>query len=763
MKSLCFEREKAPEALQEHKTYHRMLLALGAVARRLLDAGRKEEADDIVMRLEGWLGLHDPWLFRTKRSTMTETEVLDDDRWRVILLGSLGNAGLDQSFEMIVSHVNTTNSQWVKRAGIHALRKYQHEKAAHLMLKTALYDDDEKVRYEALLQYQAHPKATIAPLYRQQGAVNGSVFEVDPRYVGIRDTEAHDRHRRGIFDKLKFTLASPDVDWVKMIGSTTIGASFGLTMSNALDFQIEPLSGHMRVNIHDEAYARIHLGFMGFNLDFFLARICFKGGSAYNLNMLQEYGVDNLKKLVELYDAVKGDAAGAIGKGLDLFRDIVSGEFSFADMVEGFRRSLEELPDKVVSVGKKASDAMEVLGQLEEKQLPPFAKPARNVVLKVTNLYNEIKSSVLSFYNQLMETVTIIIPRAGKMIYKAIKAIIDSFRTFNKDPKQAISTVAGNVITIGLEVRNLVSAINKTKHALFATIKQPPDWMDLGSKVVEIVEAGTEAKAALQQGGEKWIKEVLKWKRDPVDEFSNGKTNMTEMRQEVVTMMTDIVDDVLAPLEPLKKLGGEFLDTFQKVVELANSVKEAYNTLKEGYRTARSLIDRVFGPKCDTDFPRTLRLAGGGCNGHGNYPSELKNGNEYVHEGIDVTISTGNDVVAPFGGNIMLSDNPYEVIIMPNAGSLMETEVIITNIDPDSSLNIQHPSDPTYVDNPVSAGQKIGVAANSPCGGNEHIHFSLRRKGGYVDPTHYLGSGYRRFLCGCKNVTTTRWCLSSRL
>ena len=38
----------------------------------------------------------------------------------------------------------------------------------------------------------------------------------------------------------------------------------------------------------------------------------------------------------------------------------------------------------------------------------------------------------------------------------------------------------------------------------------------------------------------------------------------------------------------------------------------------------------------------------------------------------------------------------------------------------------------------MSAGQPIGEVANSPCGGNAHIHFSMRRDGGYIDPTRYL-------------------------
>ena len=62
-----------------------------------------------------------------KRETMTEMEQVDHDHNKVILLDTLGNAGLDISYEYIVSHLNTTNSQWVKRAAVHNLRVYGHK------------------------------------------------------------------------------------------------------------------------------------------------------------------------------------------------------------------------------------------------------------------------------------------------------------------------------------------------------------------------------------------------------------------------------------------------------------------------------------------------------------------------------------------------------------------------------------------------------------------------------------------------------------
>lgn len=50
---------------------------------------------------------------------------------------------------------------------------------------------------------------------------------------------------------------------------------------------IAPTEGHLNVQVHDEAYARVHVGVLGFNYDFFVARVCFKGSTEYNINILQ--------------------------------------------------------------------------------------------------------------------------------------------------------------------------------------------------------------------------------------------------------------------------------------------------------------------------------------------------------------------------------------------------------------------------------------------------------------------------------------------
>lgn len=48
----------------------------------------------------------------------------------------------------------------------------------------------------------------------------------------------HERSRRSVWDGLKFRLEAPSVDWRKHIGTTDIGASFGVIMLNFLDLGI---------------------------------------------------------------------------------------------------------------------------------------------------------------------------------------------------------------------------------------------------------------------------------------------------------------------------------------------------------------------------------------------------------------------------------------------------------------------------------------------------------------------------------------------
>ena len=50
---------------------------------------------------------------------------------------------------------------------------------------------------------------------------------------------AHSRNKRGILDAaFEFSLEVPGVDWRKTVGSTQLGAAFGVIMLNNFDLRI---------------------------------------------------------------------------------------------------------------------------------------------------------------------------------------------------------------------------------------------------------------------------------------------------------------------------------------------------------------------------------------------------------------------------------------------------------------------------------------------------------------------------------------------
>ena len=58
---------------------------------------------------------------------MSEQELEDEDSRRVVLLEALGNVAMPACYRHIVSHLNSSGSQWIRRTALHALRHYDHD------------------------------------------------------------------------------------------------------------------------------------------------------------------------------------------------------------------------------------------------------------------------------------------------------------------------------------------------------------------------------------------------------------------------------------------------------------------------------------------------------------------------------------------------------------------------------------------------------------------------------------------------------------
>ncbi|CAC5401161.1 unnamed protein product [Mytilus coruscus] len=702
MEDICFHPEKYPASLYVGSFYDGVMLALGAAARKLYDSGEKERAKSITSKINKLLGLHDPWLYRQKRSIQTEIEEEEYDKKHVILLETLGNAAIDHSYEYIVSHINATNSPWIKRAGVHALRKYDTEVAAKEILKISNKDDSEEVRHEASLAYQVHPR------YR-------------------KSAESHNMHnieKRSFFDGLQFRLEAPSVDWRRVLGSTDIGGSFGFIMSNYLALKIAPLSGHLKVSVHDEAYTRLHLGIIGTNIDIMQARLCFKGETSYNINILQEDEVKIIVKLATRFDEAIPSIIGGINTGIRMIKDLIEGKINLNDLVLSFVESLVLLPNRVAHLRSIAMKATKKIGEYDPSEMPSFMKPVEHLVFRVQKFLGNLKSDVLVFFNQLYETVTVIVPENARIIYKSLVEIVDGIRTIIKDPPGAIAKVGKGAIQIYMSVMNLIETKDKIQEALFSLKDSKLYWLDL-TEIDDIVDLSETVMTSVTDKSKAWVNENVE--EDSVSLFTKGKMTVREVRQNVVDEIRATVDELVSSLQGLTGFADSFLTKYKEFFSLVKSIKEAYTILKEGYEKAMSTIASIFGPGAHPSFPNITRLKGSGCDYDGFYPA----GNE---GGVDLEIEPGAEVIAPFSGFARLSDNENEVIIKATGGFVRDIDIVIRNIKPNS--NILHPDDELYIEQRVGAGEPIGVATQSIC--ENHIKVLFIKDGGSVDPTGFM-------------------------
>ncbi|XP_035696858.1 uncharacterized protein LOC118430255 [Branchiostoma floridae] len=239
LEELCFATKIEFEDPKDEWIVHSTaVLILGVVADRLKETD-KERAKSLVGKLEDSVGIHDPWHHRHLRSTLTDDEINKHYHHKATLLESLGNAEFDSSFDHLLSYINNTDSPpLLRRSALSAIRKYDHHEAASLLLDSALFDEEEHVRYHAALQYQRHPKA-LNLLKIKQSMANGSI-SID-HYLDDLERNSHLRQRRGvkgIFDPIELCLNLPGIDWQKKIGTNDIGAEFGLVVRNIFDFNI---------------------------------------------------------------------------------------------------------------------------------------------------------------------------------------------------------------------------------------------------------------------------------------------------------------------------------------------------------------------------------------------------------------------------------------------------------------------------------------------------------------------------------------------
>ena len=442
-----------------------------------------------------------------------------------------------------------------------------------------------------------------------------------------------------IFDKLSFHIQTPSFTWKKEVGTDNFGASMGLIIENMIDLNIKPLSGNFLIRIHDEAYFVANLGYVGVHFEVFRARVCFRGHISYNLNILQELGINSFSELTHIYDDTIGAVVKAISNATTIFKRAFGEKINIKHIFHDLVGNVSQLPFLIESLVVSPT-LRRILEQLKEL---PFIQKGIKLVDEVKSLYNDVRSDVLMFYQEIADCVTITLPWVGGTIRSAVVTIIKSIKHFFRNPLISIRDVIVSIF----QLRSAFDAVIDCKDALLNAMKfrgaHIRGWMDLLNRLKEIYNTTKQEKDLIIQEA----KDFSEIRNISSFEHATG-LNLTTLRLKAFHDLKKALEEFIEPFEPLLSILQPFVDAFTSVVNVIKTAIHAYDILKEAYEKIKDLIERLFGPKFHRKFPKLI-LVTDGCDHCGFYPTTSGNSKIYK-KGIQLKVTKGEVLVAPTSG-----------------------------------------------------------------------------------------------------------------
>ncbi|CAH1802680.1 unnamed protein product [Owenia fusiformis] len=702
-----------------YKVKNRAVLTLGSIAKTFtkhnVDMGKR-----IIDKLHSHLGYHDEASHRVIRSAMSERELDSHLHQKAGLIHAIGNAADESSFPYVLSYISHSDTpSLLKRSAVQALRHYNMDEAAHHILSVALTDPEPHVRHQASIQYWMHPHSVDVQEIRNivhLGYRNTSLHKK------AEDMSVRHRQKRGInplsYKLIDINIELPGIDWRKQIGTDDIGAKFGLLIKNVMSLQVEPLRGHFLVDIHDMVYAKGVLKFLGFDLDFVLAEVCFNGEVKYGLNIFQEFGFDDAQKLVQLYDVIANKVIGNIKRVIQRFDAMMKRhqKISISDVFDVIINAIKDVP-KNLNLDTFFDNALKQFGKYNG--LPDDVVKIKEAIERTNTVIMDIKKAILEFYNSISDAVEIALPWAAQQVEEALVNAAQSVKDLLRSPKTAVATVAKSVMQIEMAIKTIYDAKRRVENACFFLKDEKPYWWDLKTVVMGIIE-DIRMSIGLLRNVQEWTNKAES-SDDEIDSFY--QIDAKQMRKQILTELLTSLLGIEIGLGPLADVLLPFIQTFQDVITCVQDITEALRGLKEGYELTKSLIDNVFGPKISKRFPRKY-LQSKSC-GDGFYPSTQRS--RYMYSGAQLQVSVGSAIVVPFSGRLYVTSNK-EVII--HVQEMKDTELILVNVAVSSKKH----------NTTVYKGEHLGKVKRVSGCQDGHIHFVLKKIGteDIIDPSRYF-------------------------
>ncbi|CAC5398107.1 unnamed protein product [Mytilus coruscus] len=705
-------------------TQKRACLTLGALAKNLKDIENDTEAQRIVEKFETWLGIHNEEEFkeivkpRERRSIGRKYHDRDNHvALKRSLIHVLGNAGHPRSLQHITSYMelNKANPE-LRRAATQALRQFTcNESAAHL-LRSTLFDSEDVVRNSAYEIYVEHPESKQLTK-EQEDAVLAQHYTY-PIVTRVRRGTIAD-----ILKALSFHLGMPKFDWSKTVG--------------------KPFKGKFELKVDNLAFAEVNVGLIGRKFDIFRVSLCYKKKVEYDLNVLKDFGFDDIQNVAtvfdRLYDMIIDPIVEAVKTILELIEMVK--EMTFVQLVKEIIQIFKNLPDIIHDIVESVVTAY---NKLIDYDGYPLIDRFKKVVNRVKTFINDIKSDVLGFYHSIADAMTVTLPFVAHEMGEGFILIKDSWK-FWENPVQSFNGIEMALLKFKLAVATFIEAKNRIMDSCFFAKGQTPYWFH---PVVEI-------KGILAD-----LKDIHNMTKGEIHDIYHNPTASSSLSPDMITdgfnvngskrfiqeTIKGVVEEVNSTLSGVINLAKPFWEKISHLMDMFKKIKHAYTFLRDVYHKGKYYMQKLFGSKFHRNFPKIPASCGAKC-GCGKYPRDNKG-----RKGVDLAFKPAyQNVVNPFHGIVhRISDS--EVLVRPSRADLAMYEVVVSGFELD--MVIDEGKRGTF----IKAGKRIGVSTKLTECDTNFLFVSMRKRPNntesisglpadsysYIDPAPYLKKRFPR-------------------
>ncbi|XP_062572081.1 uncharacterized protein LOC134234050 [Saccostrea cucullata] len=715
------------------KTHKHACLALGTLIRIFRNNSEHDEkTDHLLDSLQKWLTPHNQTHYKemyNKRRSRRPVDKFDGEVHnytysKMVLIHASGNSGQARDYLLTYMRPGEGDNSW-RRAAIIGMRHFSCTESSVALLDLLVNDESSLVRQQAMEYFEKHPLSKRSlPQHRDIILSRNYSYQTLMRVKrGILDVKFKD----GFF----FAMRLPGIQWSKQMGNSALGAGIGLILTNELEIEIKPLSGHAMLNVYDDAYAKVMVGWLGIEQYLFRAHACYRGHAGYDINILKDFGVNGIQDLATIFDRI-------VKTVVDPVKDAIK---AFKDIIQLFDKGVDYIVNKIIELVKNFPLILENIIQNVIKAVMkvieyggvPWIDQIKKIIIKARYFVEDVKEDLTEFYSTIADAITVTLPYVAKKLFDSVASIVSALKNFLSNPVQSVTVFGKSVLDIKLAIGMFLDVKNKVVESLSFLKGGTPFWVDYWEDFKEILGDVKDLFGLLFDKKESPSTEEFE------DELSTALTDGVSMTREQTNIFIEAIKKSFGDIttqfqDTLGELVSPFFNAFNSVLNAVKAIKSGYTTVRDMFIKTKNIIQKIFGSKFHIKFPKRRRNEDSTC-GVGVWPTNT-NG-RYQTLGVDVRIGYLADIRSPVNGEVFKENN--RVVILPTDEDFIEFEIVIEGIIPKSSIS----SEGEF----LSAGKDvIGKADKSPCDYNS-IHVSVRKRSTekmsdsdykYIDPSPFL-------------------------